>query len=505
MSLGGLDVGTTVCRLIVFDDSGVVLTSAYREYPLIQSQDRLEIDPEMMWEAVRDVCREAAEKIPEGDPLEAIAVSAMGDTLIATDKNFKSVHNALLAFDTRSKDQCDRLVDGLGFEEIHSVTGMPAHTMNSASKVLWLMDLTKEGGRAPDRFMCTEDFVIAKMTGCPVMSWTTAGRTMMFNRMSRKWWGEILDYMEVSEEQLSTVVSPGTVAGKLTGSFVEYTGLSPDTVIVTAGHDQISSAIGSGAVKDGMVSDNTGTFECVIVGVGETRGAGIDMSMLARNNLAFYTHAPAGLWAAFAWFNAGSAVNWCRDNLFSLEKEQALAGGEDIYEKMFQGLDERVTTVLFQPHLTGAGTPWLNPFARGVLVDFDLGTDRYELLKAALQGIGYDLMANFDSFEEAGIAIQEIRATGGGSRSPYWAQLKADMTGRMVTVVHYSEASALGSVICAASALGKFSSIVESAEHLVKLGKTYEPDRKRHEIYRNGLERYRELYRSLDRYRGKGG
>ena len=503
MSLGGLDVGTTVCRLIVFNNSGVVLTSAYREYLLIQSQDRLEIDPEMMWEAVRDVCREVAENIPEGDPLEAIAVSAMGDTLIATDRSFKAVHNALLAFDTRSKDQCDRLVDGMGFEAIHNVTGMPAHTMNSASKVLWLMDVAKEGGRAPDRFMCTEDFVIAKMTGRPVMSWTTAGRTMMFNRISRKWWSDILDYMEVGEEQLSTVVSPGTVAGKVTKRFAEYTGLSTDAVIVTAGHDQISSAVGSGAVRDGMVSDNTGTFECVIVGVGERREAEIDMSVLARNNLAFYTHAPEELWAAFAWFNAGSAVNWCRDNLFSLEKEQALEGGEDIYEIMFQGLDDRITKVMFQPHLTGAGTPWLNPVARGVLVDFDLGTDRYELLKAALQGIGYDLMANFNSFEEAGIAIQEIRATGGGSRSPYWAQLKADMTGRVVTVVHYSEASALGSVICAAAALGKFGSIVESAENMVKLGKTYEPDQKKHERYRAGLERYRELYHSLDQYRGK--
>ena len=190
--------------------------------------------------------------------------------------------------------------------------------------------------------------------------------------------------------------------------------------------------------------------------------------------------------------------------MFPLEKEQARSEGENVYELMFGGLDDRPTAVQFQPHLTGAGTPWLNPLARGVLVGFDLGTDKYELLKAALQGIGYDLMSNFDSFEEAGIAIQEIRATGGGSRSPYWAQLKADMTGRMVTVVHYSEASALGSVVCAAAALGKFGSIVESAENMVKLGKTYEPDRKKHELYRAGLERYRELYRSLDRYRGTG-
>jgi xylulokinase len=113
-------------------------------------------------------------------------------------------------------------------------------------------------------------------------------------------------------------------------------------------------------------------------------------------------------------------------------------------------------------------------------------------------------MSNFDSFEEAGISIGEIRATGGGSRSPYWAQLKADMTGRRVTVVHHSEASALGSAVCAAAALGKFGSIVEAAGCLVKLGKTYEPDKDKHEIYRTGLERYRDLYRSVEQYRSTG-
>ncbi len=60
MSLGGLDVGTTVSRLIVFNESGKKLATAFREYPLISDKNKQEIDPGRLWRAVCEVCREAA-------------------------------------------------------------------------------------------------------------------------------------------------------------------------------------------------------------------------------------------------------------------------------------------------------------------------------------------------------------------------------------------------------------------------------------------------------------
>ena len=118
MSLGGLDVGTTVCRLIVFDEQGRILTSSYREYPLLTSNKWLEIDPNQLWSSVCEVCREAASKVKH-DPIEVIGVSAMGDTLIMTDADFTPLGNAILAFDTRSQKQCDQLIHR--FEHFFSI------------------------------------------------------------------------------------------------------------------------------------------------------------------------------------------------------------------------------------------------------------------------------------------------------------------------------------------------------------------------------------------------
>jgi xylulokinase len=498
MSLGGLDVGTTMCRLIVFDESGRILTSAYREYPLITDHDQIEIDPTHLWSSVCDVCREASSKVPN-DPIEAIGVSAMGDTLIPTNSDFTPLGNAILAFDMRSKKQNDNIIGQLGFERIHRITGMPAHPMNTASKILWRQESTPVGKKGT-RYMCTEDFVIAKLTGNPVMSYSMAGRTMMFDVSARCWWSNMLECIGIKDTCLSAVTASATAAGRVSKSIVEELGLSEKVLIVTAGHDQICSAVGSGAVQDGMVADNTGTFECVIAGVGEERRKNIDLSILAHNNLAFYSHGSVDLWAAFAWFNAGSVINWCRDNLFSLERERARETGEDVYEIMFANLDDEVTGVRFLPHLTGTGTPWLNPNGKGALVGVELATDKHDILRAVVEGIGCDLMLNFERFKKAGIHIDEIRATGGGARSATWVQQKADMTGRTVTVVQVPEASALGAAICAGTAVGCCSSIVEGSERMVVLGKTYEPNMKQHEQFRDKTKRHLELYNTMVRY-----
>ena len=504
MSLAGLDVGTTVCRLIVFDETGKILTGSYREYPLMTSKKWLEIDPNQLWDSVCEVCREAASKVKD-DPIEVIGVSAMGDSLIMANADFSPLGNAILAFDTRSQKQCDQLVQQFGLEKLYDITGMPAHPMTTVTKIAWVRDHPEYIAPFPARLMCAEDFVLAKFTGNPVMSWSSAARTMMFDADAKTWWGEMLQFLKVSEKSVSELAPSAAAAGKISKGIAEDLGLSPDLLFVTGGHDQICSAIGSGAVEDGIVSDNNGTFECVIACVGEERKQVVAKSVLGNNKLALYHHGPRDLWAAFAWFNAGSIVRWCRENLFPLEVEEAKKNGMDAYDVIFEKLDHEPARIQVLPHFTGTGTPWLDSQATGTISGLDLSSDRFDILKAVLQGVTYDLMLNFENFEKAGLSIDNIRATGGGSRSPKWMQLKADMTGKEVQVVAMPEASALGAAICAGVAAGKFNSFVEGVNQMVSPGKTYEPDMDRHNTYKDGLERYRAFYNAMAEYREKFG
>ena len=112
---------------------------------------------------------------------------------------------------------------------------------------------------------------------------------------------------------------------------------------------------------------------------------------------------------------------------------------------------------------------------------------------------------NFKGFEKAGINFKNIRATGGGTHSPKWMQLKADMTGKEVVTVNMPEASALGAAICAGTATGVFSSIEEAAEQMVTLGKVFRPDISKHQMYREGIESYFGLFDIITQYREKYG
>ncbi len=500
MSIAGLDVGTTVCRLIAVNEEGDVLATAYSEYPLITKESWLEIDPNQLWDSVCKVCAEVSRKV-RNDPIEFLAVSAMGDTLITTDTRFNPDRNAILAFDSRSKSQCERMIGHFGVNSLYEHTGVPAHPMATVTKIAWIVDNVKSKNALPARYMCAEDFVIARFTGRPVMSWSSAARTMMYDVTTKIWWKDVLDYLEIREDMVSSTLPSAEIVDHVSAEIREELGFAKNLLIVTGGHDQICSAIGSGAVSDGVVADNTGTFECVLVCVGDERRQGADRSLLTNKGLALYPHGPQDTWAALAWINAGSIVKWCRDNLFIPEMNLAEKSGEDVFDIMFEKLDEKPTEVILLPHFTGAGTPWLDPEATGVFYGVNLSTDRHDLLKAVVHGICFDLAINLQILEEAGITVTRMRATGGGAKSSKWLQLKADITGKEVTVVKNSEGSALGAVICAGAAGEKYSSIKEGAQLLVHLGETYEPEEKRTRAFRGAIEQYRDLYAAISAYR----
>ena len=191
MSLAGLDIGTSSCRLIVFNECGKILASSYRFYPPDLKSENLEIDFNVLWHNILEVFQEVKPNLNK-DPIKALGISSMGDTLVCTNSNFVPQRNAVLAFDMRSQEACTQIMNRLGRNKIYKMTGMPAHPMNTASKILWIQQNEKDLLNKIDYYMCTEDFIIAKLTGSAIMSHSTASRTMMFNINDKSWWEDIL-------------------------------------------------------------------------------------------------------------------------------------------------------------------------------------------------------------------------------------------------------------------------------------------------------------------------
>jgi xylulokinase len=192
--------------------------------------------------------------------------------------------------------------------------------------------------------------------------------------------------------------------------------------------------------------------------------------------------------------SGGLALQWFRDGLCEPQVEQAARDGSDAYDLMLSGADAGPSGLLVLPHFSGAGTPTFDTASRGAILGLTFATTRAHLALAIIEGLTYELRLNLDLLREGGVAIDVLRAIGGGARSVRWLQLKADVTGIPVVTPQVTEAAALGAALLAGAGAGLFASVPEAAQRFLRLTRTYTPDPARHADYTRQYELYREVY-----------
>ena len=157
MKIAGLDIGTTGCKLTVFDEQGSQLGKAYRDYPVRRHVSGHEIDISTMMESVYGVIGEMAAQYPD---IAGIGVTSFGETFVMTDEAGEPLHNAMLYTDPRGSEECAELAAKLGTDHIAEVTGLAPHEMYSISKLMWLKRHAPEVYASAKRIHLIEDFVV---------------------------------------------------------------------------------------------------------------------------------------------------------------------------------------------------------------------------------------------------------------------------------------------------------------------------------------------------------
>jgi len=495
MSLLGLDVGTTGAKAVAFDLGGGILGQAYQEYPWLHlGEGKVEMEPEKVWEAVKVVVQAATREAGGRDPVRAIAVSSMGEGVTAVDREGNPLRNSIVSFDSRTEEQVGWWEENMGRERIFGITGMGLHPMYTINKVMWIKKHEPEIYAQASRFLCFEDFAIFKLCGEAMIDYSLAGRTMAFDVVKGCWSREMLEAAGIEERLLAKPVPSGTVAGKIRREVADELGLREDVAIVTGGHDQPCGALGTGVVSGGMAVNSTGTVECVTAAFEKPL---LSDSML-RYNFCCYHHANPGMYLTIGFsFTGGSLLRWYRDNLGWEESEEAERTGRDVYEVIISKATAGPVDLFVQPHFTVTANPWFDPHSTGAILGLTLATSKGDIIKAMLEGLGYEMRLIMTLLEECGVGIRELRCIGGGAKSPIWLQLKADLFGREVKTVEVSEATCLGAAILAGVGIGEYANAAEAARELVKVKETYEPRPELAEEYERRFEIYRQIYPTL--------
>ena len=494
MSLLGLDIGISGCKAVAFNLDGQALAQAYREYRLYQPQPGwMELDPAEVWQAVTEVIGRVTAAVP-GDPVRALSVATHGESVVPVDAAGRPLCRFITAIDTRAEQQMRWWAEHVGKERLFQITGMPLHPMYTVNKLMWLRQHEPDVFAAAQRFLCMQDFVFHQLGLPPAMDYSLAARTMAFDVARLTWSDEILDFAGMDATRFSRLLPSGTVVGEIPTAAAAALGLEQGVVAVTGGHDQPAGALGCGAIAAGISMDSTGTVECV--GVASSRLV-LDPILLA-SNLPVAPHTAPGMTMVLGYSSTGGALlRWYRDTFGRYEQEEARRTGRDVYDLILEQASPGPSPVLILPHFVGSGTPWLDSASKGAILGLTLSTSRGDVIRAIVDSVSYEIKLSLDAMEAAGIAVRELRAFGGGARSPLWLQAKADIYGKPVLAMDVAEAPCLGVAILAGVAIGAFESVESGVAQMVQVKQIYEPDPAMHRQTQEKAQLFAQVYPTL--------
>ena len=286
----------------------------------------------------------------------------------------------------------------------------------------------------------------------------------------------------------------GTIIGEIGKKVSGELNLPSGVVVVAGGHDQPCGALGAGIIRGGEVMDATGTVECIAPAFPEP----VVNQQMIDGNFSCYPHVVEGLYVTLGFVSSGGVVlRWFRDTFAQAEVAQAEESGRDVYDILLEDIPDEPGSAMLLPHFTGSGTPHLDLESKGAIVGLSLSTSKGELVKAILEGISYEIKQNLSMLQDAGVVINEVRAIGGGAKSDKWLQLKADMFGKKVIALDISEGVCLGTAILAGTATGKYRTIEEAVDLLVKPQREYNPREEFAQQYDEKLKVYEQIYPAL--------
>ncbi len=491
MSIGGLDIGTTGCKITIYSDDSKYLYKAYRDYLVSRSTNAHEVKAEDIWEAVKEVIHEATTKIHD---IKGIGITSFGETFVMLDDKNNPICPSMLYTDPRGKEECKELIDRIGAEKIARITGLNPHTMFSLPKLMWIKrNRPAEYARAK-HIMLMEDYIVYMLTGMAQIDYSLATRTMAFDIRTLNWSKDMLEAADVELDLLSKTVATGTSAGCVKETLAEGLGLMISTIIVSVGHDQIAAGIGAGVFDSNMAVDGAGTVECITPVFDKVP----ENNVLYQGNYAVVPYIVPGKYVCYAFsYTGGALVKWFIDNLSGYE--QILADGQQlsVYEVLEQRMKDEPTGILVLPHFAGAATPYMDSGSKGAIVGLTVENNASDLYRAMMEGVVYEMCLNMEELKKAGIEFKMLRATGGGANSKIWMQMKADILNLPMVSLDSSEAGTTGCVMLTGIAVGIYKDLASAADSMVKELDTYYPRKEQHESYMECYKRYKELYKAV--------
>ena len=490
----GIDVSTTGAKALVIDAAGNVIASATEEYPLFTPKPLWsEQNPEDWWQGVV----KALQRVLAAPGVSAAEIAGIGLTgqmhgMVLLDDAGNVLRPAILWNDQRTGAQCEEITAWAGgLKRTVDLTGNAVLPGFTAPKIVWVRENEPAIFERTAQVLLPKDYIRYRLSGEYASEVSDASGTALFDVGNRRWSPTMAGLLQVPMGWLPHVDESHVVTGAISEPAARLTGLKAGTPIVGGGGDQAAGAVGSGIVRPGIVSAVSGTSGVVF--------AHSDAyAPEPEGRLHVFCHAVPGAWHAMGVvLSAGGAFRWLRDTMGGEEKVAATASGRDPYDLLTEqaaAVPPGSEGLLFLPYLTGERCPYPDPNARGAFVGLTLRHSKGHLVRAVMEGVSYALRDSLELIKGLGVPIEQVRASGGGAKSPLWRQIQADVFSTELVLINVTEGAAMGAALLGGVGAGVYRDVREAVDTAVRVTSTTQPDPAVAALYEREYPLYRNLY-----------
>jgi xylulokinase len=467
-TLLGIDLGTTSLKVALVAEEGRLIATEAVAYPILAPQPGYaEQDPAAWWDGCVLACQRLRTRFPtEMDQVAGIGICGQMHTQVLLDSAGRVLRPAITWMDQRSREVVDAInrdpaARALVFEETSNL----AATTYTAPQVRWLQEHEPEVWHRAAHVLVAKDYLKYRLTGEMLTDHAEASGTLLFDVRRCAWSPAMAELFGIHLSMLPAAQPSDVIAGRITPAAAAATGLKAGTPVANGSSDNSAAALGAGMLQPGQVTLIIGTAGVVTVCSDRPLPDPLHRTLC-------WCYCLRDRWVTLGVMQtAGESLEWFRHAFEDAGEDGALAG--DVFAQYSQAAAQvpaGAGGLVFLPYLNGERTPYWDPYARGVFFGINLATAKAHFIRAIMEGVSFGLRHNVETVEALGIVVDEVRAVGGGLKSPVWLDILGQVLRRPVVTVEVPDTANLGNVLLCGHALGLYPSLADASAAMVRTG-----------------------------------
>jgi len=486
----GIDCGTQLIKAAIFDINGNLISQSKMKLntkfpnPGWAEQDAID-----WWTSLCKVLRSIANIIGK-ERIVGLGIAYQRETFVCLDKNNKEIRPAILWLDQRATNELIHFKREFGEDIFLKTTGKFLDTTPSSVKIKWIKDNEPENFRKINKLMDVGTYLHWKLTGEVTGSLPGLDALGILDVKEKKWSEDILEYLNLSYENMPNFVTCGTRIGGIKKDVATKVGLPTGLPVIAAGGDGQVFAIGVNSIDDKDIALSLGTS--VICGIHSSKYLNNQYSRTMIGCL------PDSYYYESVLRTGSHIVTWFINNIlcdYNGNKRRPHKNMEELLSKAIAKIKPGCNGLITIPYWRGGMMPYNDPDSRGITIGWSDYHTKLHFYRSILEGIAFEIRLVIESYSEnLKLEPKSIKIGSGGANSIPWTQIICDVNNLEVIVPDNLEGTALGAAMITAWGLDYYKKLSSASKNMYKIGRKVVSNKKNSKTY---SELYNSIYKKL--------